>query len=90
MHKSLAAFSFEYVPSNHDKTSISVFQHSSMAFSLEYTIFKPKTVKIDMYPLKGGILRKTTQERGLAVIQQFASALGLHPDLYKIHNPSIS
>ncbi|MFW9778492.1 MAG: ATP-binding protein [Candidatus Heimdallarchaeota archaeon] len=89
MSGSLTAFSFEYVPLDYDKTSISVFQHSSSIFSLEYSIFKPKTVKIDMYTVKGGWLRKKNHERGLAVIKQFASALGLHPDLFKIHSPSI-
>lgn len=89
MPKPSVAFSFEYLPSGYDKTSISVFQHCRTAFSLEYSIFKPKTVKIDMYPLKGRGLRRVSQERGLAAIQQFASALGLHPDLHKIHTPSM-
>ncbi|MFW9855948.1 MAG: ATP-binding protein [Candidatus Thorarchaeota archaeon] len=89
MSRSLAAFSFEYVPLDYDKTSISVFQHSDSIFSLEYSVFTPKTVKIDMYPVRAGRLGKNNQERGLAVIKQFASALGLHPDLFKIHTPSI-
>ena len=43
------AFHFEYVPFKIDKSSIKVFQNAKDEFSLEYAIFNPKAVFINMY-----------------------------------------
>jgi hypothetical protein len=78
------AFKFEHVPLNVDKSSVKVFQNAKDMFSLEYTIFDPKTVRINMYPVPQGRFRGKNPDRALATIQQFASAMGLHPDFHKV------
>ncbi|MFX0185854.1 MAG: hypothetical protein ACFE95_22450 [Candidatus Hodarchaeota archaeon] len=78
------AFRFVNVPLNFEKSSIKVFRNAKDTFSLEYSIFEPKTVNITMYPVVKGRSRKIGFERGLATIKQFASSLGLHPDFHKI------
>ena len=84
MTQSVQAFNFDHIPRNADKSSIKVFQNSKETFSLEYAIFNPKTVRINMVPVKTGRFRKKGVDRGLATIQQFAAALGLHPDFHKL------
>ncbi|MFX0181490.1 MAG: hypothetical protein ACFE95_00310 [Candidatus Hodarchaeota archaeon] len=84
-----SAFNFEHIPLNIDRSSIKVFQHAKDTFSLEYAIFQPRTVRINMYPVKYGWIRKKNSERGLATICQFASAMGLHPDFHKISQAPI-
>ncbi len=82
--QSVQAFNFEHIPLNADKSSIKVFQNSKETFSLEYTIIDPKTVRINMVPVRRGRFRKKGGDRGLATIQQYATALGLHPDFHKL------
>lgn len=84
MIENITAFNFEYIPLQADKSSIKVFQNAKQAFSIEYAIFDPKTVWIKMIPLSQGRLRKKGIERGMATIQQFVTALGLHPDYHTI------
>ncbi|MHA2204142.1 MAG: helicase HerA domain-containing protein, partial [Candidatus Hodarchaeales archaeon] len=84
MIKNIPAFNFDHIPLKANKSSIKVFQNAKQAFSLEYAIFNPKTVWIKMVPLPQGRLRKKGIERGMATIQQFVTALGLHPDYHKI------
>ncbi len=84
MTQSVQAFNFEHIPLNAEKSSIKVFQNSKDIFSLEYAIFDPKTVRINMVPVKRGRFRKKGVDRGLATIQQYATALGLHPDFHKM------
>ncbi|MFX1285481.1 MAG: ATP-binding protein [Promethearchaeota archaeon] len=84
MTQSVPAFNFRYIPLNVDKTSVKVFQNAKNAFSLEYAVFDPKSVWINMVPIEYGHLRKKGGEKGIATIQQFAAALGLHPDFHKI------
>ncbi|MHA2291957.1 MAG: ATP-binding protein [Candidatus Hodarchaeales archaeon] len=80
----IPAFNFEHIPLNIDRSSIRVFQHSKEAFSLEYAIFNPKTVRINMCSITRSRFGNRGTERGLATIQQFATAMGLHPDFHKI------
>lgn len=83
-------FHFEYVPFKIDKSSIKVFQNAKDEFSLEYAIFNPKAVFINMFPVtKRGLIRKKSPQRGIATIQQFANAMGLHQDFHKIESMSI-
>ncbi len=89
MTQNVPAFNFYFIPLNVDKTSIKVFQNAKDAFSLEYAIFDPKSVWINMVPVKIGRFRKKGVERGIATIQQFATALGLHPDFHKIGDTPI-
>jgi hypothetical protein len=85
MAKEARGFNFEYLPLNVDKSSIKVFQNAKDTFSLEYSIFDPKTVIINMYPvIKQSGFRKRSHERGIATIQQFATSMGLHQDFHKI------
>ncbi|MFX1514741.1 MAG: ATP-binding protein [Promethearchaeota archaeon] len=84
MIENTPAFNFDHIPMRADKSSIKVFQNAKQAFSLEYTIFDPKTVWIKMIPLPQGRIRKKGIERGMATIQQFATALGLHSDYHHI------
>ncbi len=84
MSKAVPSFFFEHIPQNIDKSSINVFQHAKESFSLEYAIFDPKTVRINMYPVAGGWSRQKKLDRGIATIQQFSTALGLHPDFHQI------
>ncbi len=84
------AFNFEYIPNRIDRSSIKVFQNAKDTFSLEYAIFDPKTVLINMYPVrKKGLFRTKGYGRGIATIQQFATAMGLHQDFHKIKPVSI-
>ena len=84
MIKNIPSFYFEHIPHNVERSSINVFQHAKEAFSLEYAIFDPKTVHINMYPIERGWFRKKGLDTGIATIQQFATSLGLHPDFHKI------
>ncbi len=80
-----SGFSFEYIPLNVDKLSIKVFKNSKDIFSLEYAIFDPKTVLINMYPvIKQSRFRKRGHNKGIASIQQFSTSMGLHQDFHKI------
>jgi hypothetical protein len=65
MAQNQVAFKFEHVPLNIDNSSIKVFQNAKDAFSLEYAIFDPKTVRINMYPVPQGWFRKKNPERAL-------------------------
>ncbi|MFX0085489.1 MAG: ATP-binding protein [Candidatus Hodarchaeota archaeon] len=77
-------FSFEYIPLNIDKSSIKVFKNTKDIFSLEYAIFDPKTVLINMYPVIGeSRFRKRGCDKGIASIQQFSTSMGLHQDFHK-------
>ncbi|UCG89764.1 MAG: DUF87 domain-containing protein [Candidatus Heimdallarchaeota archaeon] len=89
MTQNTPAFNFHYIPLNADKTSIKVFQNANDAFSLEYAIFDPNSVWINMVPVGCGRFRKKGVESGIATIQQFATALGLHPDFHKISETPI-
>ncbi|MFX0173656.1 MAG: hypothetical protein ACFE9L_17340 [Candidatus Hodarchaeota archaeon] len=84
MIKTSTVFNFEYIPLGISRSSIKVFRNAKDAFSLEYAVSEPKTVRINMYPVKRGWFRKIKVDRGLATIRQFASALGLHPDFHRI------
>ncbi|MFX0125410.1 MAG: hypothetical protein ACFFAE_17450, partial [Candidatus Hodarchaeota archaeon] len=84
MIENVLAFNFDFIPLKADRSSIKVFQNAKQAFSLEYTIFDPKTVWIKMIPLSQGRFRKKGIKKGMATIQQFATALGLHPDYHKM------
>ena len=84
MTQNMVTFNFENIPLNVDKSSIKVFQNAKETFSLEYAIFDPKTVRMNMVPVEYGWFRKKGVDRGIATIQQFATALGLHPDFHKI------
>ena len=84
MTQNISAFNFEHIPLNIDRSSINVFQHAKEAFSLEYAIFDPKTVHIHMYPVKRGLFHRKGLDTGIATIQQFATAMGLHQDFHKI------
>ncbi|MFX1286084.1 MAG: ATP-binding protein [Promethearchaeota archaeon] len=84
MSKAIPSFHFEHIPLNVDRSSINIFQHAKETFSLEYTIFDPKSVHIHMCPLERGWFRKKSLDTGIATIQQFAIAMGLHPDFHKI------
>lgn len=90
MNNDTPAFNFEYIPQKIDRSSIKIFQNTKDTFSLEYAIFDPKTAFINMYPIrKKGLFRKKGYERGIATIQQFATAMGLHQDFHKIKPLSI-
>lgn len=84
MSDSIPSFHFEHIPLNVDRSSINVFQHAKDTFALEYAIFDPKTVHIHMYPNKRGWFCKKGLDTGIATIQQFATAMGLHPDFHQI------
>jgi hypothetical protein len=84
MIKDVPSFRFEHIPLNVDRSSINVFQHAKESFSLEYVVVDPKTVLIHMYPIARGLFRKKGLDTGIAIIQQFATAMGLHPDFHKI------
>lgn len=84
MSKSVPSFHFEHIPLNVDRSSINVFRHAKEAFALEYAIFDPKTIRIHMYPIPRGWFHQKGIDTGIATIQQFATALGLHPDFHKI------
>ncbi|PWI47438.1 hypothetical protein CEE45_11520 [Candidatus Heimdallarchaeota archaeon B3_Heim] len=76
-------FYFKHIPLNVDKKSIKVFLHSKDTFSLEYSIFEPKTVHVTMAPVCGRWFRQKKTDRALASIQQFASTMGLHSDFHQ-------
>ena len=84
MIENTPAFNFDHIPMKADKSSVKVFQNAKQAFSFEYTILDPKTVWIKMVPLPQGRIRKKGFERGMATIQQYATALGLHSDYHHI------
>ncbi len=77
------AFKFEHIPRNIDKSSIKVFVNTKGIYSLEYGIVQPQDVFIHMHAVPHGLFRKQKSvDRGMAAIQQFATALGLHPDFH--------
>ena len=79
------AFKFQHIPRNIDKSSIKTFINTKGFYSLEYSIIDPQDVFINMHAVPRGFFRKKkSMERGMAAIQQFATALGLHPDFHKI------
>ncbi|MFX0088066.1 MAG: hypothetical protein ACFFAU_20600, partial [Candidatus Hodarchaeota archaeon] len=85
MTEASTAFIFQHIPHNIDKSSIKTFLNTNGTFSLEYAIFDPQTVLIRMHAVPCGWFHKTkSMERGMAAIQQFATALGLHPDFHVI------
>ncbi|MHA2247611.1 MAG: ATP-binding protein [Candidatus Hodarchaeales archaeon] len=86
MNQNITAFNFEHIPLKVDRSSINVFQNAKESFSLEYVVVNPKTVRINMYPIERGLFRKKGLDTGMATIQQFATAMGLHPDFHKIES----
>ncbi|MFX1424084.1 MAG: ATP-binding protein [Promethearchaeota archaeon] len=89
MSHNIPSFHFAYIPLNVDRSSINVFQHTKNSFSFEYAIFDPKTVHIHMSPIKRGWFRNLRLNSGIATIQQFATAMGLHQDFHKVESPRI-
>ncbi|MHA2074457.1 MAG: hypothetical protein ACW97X_07545 [Candidatus Hodarchaeales archaeon] len=79
------AFNFEHIPRVIDKSSIKIFLNTKGTYSLEYAIVNPQDVFINMHAVaRKWFRKKKSLERGMAAIQQFATALGLHPDFHKI------
>ncbi len=81
---SMQGFHFLHVPQNHDHTGVKVFINTESIFSLEYLITEPSTINIHMIPVQRKSWRKKSLKKNLAIIQQFASSLGLHPDSHLI------
>ena len=79
-------FHFDSIPINVDKQSIKVFLHSKDTFALEIYVFEPKTVHVTLTPVVNRWSRDKKIARGLASIQQFASAMGLHPDFHPLRS----
>ncbi|MHA2244888.1 MAG: hypothetical protein ACXADY_07950 [Candidatus Hodarchaeales archaeon] len=86
MIKDVPSFRFGHIPLNVDRSSINVFQNAKDSFSLEYVVVDPKTVRINMYPIERGLFRKKGLDSGIATIQLFATAMGLHSDFHKIES----
>ena len=89
MSDTIPSFHFTHIPQNVDRSSINVFQHAKETFVLEYAILDPKSVHIYMSPNKRGWFRKKGLDSGIATIQQFATAMGLHPDFHQIQSTQI-
>ena len=77
-------FHFDHIPLNVDKQSIKAFLHSKDTFAYEVSVFEPKTVHVCMIPVVTRWRREKNRARGMASIQQFASAMGLHPDFHTL------
>ncbi|MHA1213935.1 MAG: ATP-binding protein [Candidatus Hodarchaeales archaeon] len=76
-------FHFTHIPQIIDQRAIKIFKNTKSLFSLEYIIFDPMTVQIHLVPIsKGWFKKKKRLSRDIATIQQFASNLGIHPDLH--------
>jgi hypothetical protein len=74
----------DFIPETCDKTSIKLLRNSPDFFTLEYSFFKPKTVKIAMHVKPRHRLFKSRTLSGIATLQQFIMGLGLHADFHKI------
>ena len=79
----------DFIPETCDKSSIKLLRNSPDLFTLEYSIFKPKTIKIAMHVKPRRSLFKTRTLSGIATLQQFVTGLGLHADFHKIGGDSI-
>lgn len=79
----------DFIPETCDKSSIKLLRNTPDSFTLEYSIFKPKTVKISMHvnPRRRFFIFRTLT--GLATLQQFVSGLGLHADFHKLGGDSL-
>ncbi|MFW9856804.1 MAG: ATP-binding protein [Candidatus Thorarchaeota archaeon] len=79
-------FHFKHIPSEVNKDSVKVFKNTKHLFSLEYEIYAPNTVHINLIPFSSGRFRKPKLEQGLAITQLFASEMGLHQDFHLIQD----
>jgi len=82
----------DFIPEACDKSCIKLLRNTPDSFTLEYSIFQPKTVKISMHvnPRRRFFIFRTLS--GIATLQQFVAGLGLHADFHKTggdHLPSL-
>jgi hypothetical protein len=85
-----STFHFGFIPDLVNNSSIKLLKDSSNSYTLEYAIFEPKTVRISMHtkPRRRLIVRKS--HSGQAILQQYVTALGLHPDYHQFGHDPIS
>jgi hypothetical protein len=77
------AILLDFIPERCDKSSIKVLRNTPDSFTLEYSIFEPKTINISMHvnPRRRFFIFRTLS--GIATLQQFVTGLGLHADFLK-------
>ncbi len=74
----------DFIPETCDKSSIKLLRNTPDSFTLEYSFFKPKTVKIAMHVNSKPSFFKSRSLSGIATLQQFMTSLGLHADFHKM------
>jgi hypothetical protein len=78
------SFHFEFIPDHPDKNCINMLKSSNNEYSIEYSIFPPKTVHISMHTKTKRRLFPPSGQLSSVAIQSYATAMGLHPDFHLI------
>ncbi len=72
-----------------DSSSIKLLRDIPDSFALEYAIFEPKTLQISMHVVPKRLFFFNRSRSGIATLQQFITALGLHEDFHNIGGDSL-